>query len=602
MTELREIWKPLTVGTTEFKHRIMIAPHGQCYAENHRPSERTIAYFRERAIGGVALQTIESTSASRYLSGAQPGGATSGWRMSAWEKDHIPAFARLADTVHEHDCKLFMELSTGGVNDVGRAWTDKWHPVWGPSPVPSPIMNEIPMTMEQAKIDELVSDYGTSAKNMLDAGLDGVEIHAAHGYLPMQYLSPIFNKRTDQYGGSVFNRTRITQEIGESVRERVGAEMTVGMRLSVDEYVGDAGIVPDLAEEYLEIFAASGLFDYFSISCGSWYSIHYTIPPMGTVDDAFLLPYGKRAKEIVGDRGKVFLSGRVRDLETAERVVGEGAADMVAMIRAHIADPFLVKKALEGRSDEIIRCTGANECVAAPAKGRQVTCVMNPASGRERQWGHGTLEISPARKRVFVIGAGPAGMKVAAVAAKRGHDVAVLEKEMHLGGHLDILKRIPTKGDWQTVIDNLDPILVDTGTKVHFRVTATPELLAEEDPDVIVCATGSTWDCTGFSSGRPDRDKIPGVDQDNVMDIGTAAQMALENPDALGSRIVVLDDTGRYLPLGLAELLGNAGHAVEVVSRFNTIGDYLIGTQELPWLLPRLADAGVVAQGSRTTF
>ena len=418
MAELTEIWKPLSVGPTDFKHRIMIAPHGQCYAENHRPSDRTVAYFRERAMGGVALQTIESTSASRYLSGAQPGGATSGWRMSAWEKDHIPPFALLADTVHEYGCKLFLELSTGRVNDVGRAWIDKWHPVWGPSRVPSPIMNEIPMTMEQAKIDELVSDYGTSAKNMLDAGLDGVEIHAAHGYLPMQYLSPIFNKRTDQYGGSAHNRARLTLEIGEKVRERVGTAISVGMRLSVDEYMGDAGIVPDLAEEYLEIFAASGLFDYFSISCGSWYSIHYTIPPMGTVDEAFLLPYGQRAKKIVGDRGKVFLSGRIRDLDTAERVVREGAADMVAMVRAHIADPYIVRKAQEGRSEEIIRCTGANECVAAPAKGGQVSCVMNPASGRERQWGNGTMQITPARKRVVVVGAGPAGMKVAGVAAK----------------------------------------------------------------------------------------------------------------------------------------------------------------------------------------
>ncbi len=589
MAELTEIWKPLSVGPTDFKHRIMIAPHGQCYAENHRPSDRTVAYFRERAMGGVALQTIESTSASRYLSGAQPGGATSGWRMSAWEKDHIPSFALLADTVHEYGCKLFLELSTGGVNDVGRAWIDKWHPVWGPSRVPSPIMNEIPMTMEQAKIDELVSDYGTSAKNMLDAGLDGVEIHAAHGYLPMQYLSPIFNKRTDQYGGSAHNRARLTLEIGEKVRERVGTAISVGMRLSVDEYMGDAGIVPDLAEEYLEIFAASGLFDYFSISCGSWYSIHYTIPPMGTVDEAFLLPYGQRAKKIVGDRGKVFLSGRIRDLDTAERVVREGAADMVAMVRAHIADPYIVRKAQEGRSEEIIRCTGANECVAAPAKGRQVSCVMNPASGRERQWGNGTMQITPARKRVVVVGAGPAGMKVAGVAAKRGHQVVILEKERYLGGHLDLEKRIPRKGDWQTVINNLEPILVAGGVEINLGVEATTELLAEEEPDVIVCATGSTWDCTGFSSSRPERESIPGVEQDNVIDIGTAARMAVRDPAALGSSILILDETGRYLPLGLAELLGNAGYQVQVVSRFNTIGDYLIGTQELPWLLPRLA-------------
>ena len=588
MGDLELIWRPLRIGATTVRHRIMVAPHGQAYGENHQPSDRMVAYFAERARGGAALVGVEATSASRHLSGAQPGGATSGWRLTAWERRTIPAFARLAEAVHEHDCRIFVQLSTGGVNDVGRAWIDDWHPVRGPSRVPSPIMNETPVALEKADIDELTGDYGQSAANLQEAGIDGVEVHAAHGYLAMQFLSPAFNKRTDAYGGSAANRCRFTIEAAEAIRGRVGDKMTVGMRLSFDEFIGEAGVTPELAEECLDILAATGLFDYFSISCGSWYSLHRTVPPMGSAPEAFLVPYGKRAKRVVGDRARVFLAGRVLDLDTAERVLADGAADMVAMVRSHLADPFLVQKTLEGRPREIVRCAGTNECMAAPAKGRQVTCVVNPSAGRERVWGEGTLRPATEPKRITVVGGGPAGMRVAGVAAKRGHEVALIERASQLGGHLDLLRRLPTRGDWQKVIDDLAVVLELNGVEVRLEETATAEMVIAGSPDALVCATGATWDRTGFSAGRPDRETMPGADQDHVMDVATAAWAALGDPAVLGARVLILDDTGTYLPLGLAELLGNGGVEVEVLSRFPVIGDQVAGTQDLPWLLPRL--------------
>ena len=588
MADLELIWRPLRIGATTVRHRIMVAPHGQAYGENHQPSDRMVAYFAERARGGAALVGVEATSASRHLSGAQPGGATSGWRLTAWERRTIPAYARLAEAVHEHDCRIFVQLSTGGVNDVGRAWIDNWHPVRGPSRVPSPIMNETPVALSSTDIDELTYDYGQSAANLQEAGIDGVEIHAAHGYLGMQFISPAFNKRTDAYGGSVANRCRFSIEAAEAIRSRVGDGMAVGMRLSFDEFIGDAGVTPELAEECLDVLAATGLFDYFSISCGSWYSLHRTVPPMGSAPEAFLVPYGKRAKRVVGDRAKVFLAGRVLDLDTAQRVLADGAADMVAMVRAHLADPFLVQKTREGRVREIVRCAGTNECMAAPAKGRQVTCVVNPSAGRERVWGEGTLQPATEPKRITVVGAGPAGMRVAGLAAKRGHDVTLVESAPRLGGHLDLLRRLPTRGNWQKVIDDLVVVLELNGVEIRPGVTATAAELAAERPDVVICATGSTWDRTGFSAGRPDRETMPGAGQDHVMDVATAAWAALGDPAVLGARVLILDDTGSYLPLGLAELLGEGGVEVEVLSRFPVIGDQIAGTQDLPWLLPRL--------------
>ena len=390
MGDLELIWRPLRIGATTVRHRIMVAPHGQAYGENHQPSDRMVAYFAERARGGAALVGVEATSASRHLSGAQPGGATSGWRLTAWERRTIPAFARLADAVHEHDCRIFVQLSTGGVNDVGRAWIDDWHPVRGPSRVPSPIMNETPVALTSTDIDELTYDYGQSAANLQEAGIDGVEIHAAHGYLGMQFISPAFNKRSDAYGGSVANRCRFSIEAAEAIRGRVGDGMTVGMRLSFDEFIGEAGVTPELAEECLDILAGTGLFDYFSISCGSWYSLHRTVPPMGSAPEAFLAPYGKRAKAVVGDRAKVFLAGRVLDLDAAERVLADGAADMVAMVRSHLADPFLVQKTREGRQREIVRCAGTNECMALRRR-----VARSPAWSTRRPAGSASGERGP---------------------------------------------------------------------------------------------------------------------------------------------------------------------------------------------------------------
>ena len=605
MADLELIWRPLQIGATTVRHRIMVAPHGQAYGQDHQPSDRMIAYLAERARGGAALVGVEATSASRHLSGAQPGGATSGWRLTAWERRTIPAYARLAEAVHSHDCRIFVQLSTGGVNDVGRAWIDNWHPIRGPSRVPSPIMNETPVALAKADICELTGDYGQSAANLAEAGIDGVEIHAAHGYLGMQFISPAFNKRSDAYGGSVANRCRFSVEAAEAIRSRVGDTMAVGVRLSFDEFIGDAGVTPELAEECLDVLAATGLFDYFSISCGSWYSLHRTVPPMGSAPEAFLAPYGKRAKAVVGDRAKVFVAGRVLDLAAAERVIADGAADMVAMVRAHLADPFLITRTREGREREIVRCAGTNECMAAPAKGRQVTCVVNPSAGRERDWGEGTLQATTAPRRITVVGAGPAGMRVAGVAARRGHEVTLIERSTRLGGHLDLLRRLPTRENWQMVIDDLAVVLELNSVEVRLGETATAAALLSQRPgagrdgeapvplgdrpDVVVCATGATWDRTGFSAGRPDRETMPGAEGDHVLDVATATRAALEDPGSLGARVLILDDTGTYLPLGLAEVLGEGGVEVEVLSRFPVIGDQVAGTQDLPWLLPRLA-------------
>lgn len=590
LSALSHIWTPLTIGSTTVKHRIMMSAETLLYAEDHILSDRHIAYYRERAMGGAALLISEQQGAHRHSKGSFYMGCT------AWEKRVIPQYAKLADTVHEHGTKMFIQLGVWGVHDKGMMVVDEWHPLWAASRVPSVVHHEIPMVMNQEQIDDLVKGFGESAVNVKVAGLDGVEIHGAHSYEIGQFLSPAYNKRTDRYGGSVRKRCQLALEVGEEIRKQVGADFTVGLRLSFDEFMGEAGITQAQAEEQLHIFASTGLFDFFNISGGGYHTLHVAVPPMGSVPEGFMTPFGKRAKELVGDRARIFIVGRILDLHRAEQIIADGEADMVALARAHMADPFLVLKTRQGREKEIIRCVGANECVNRLFQNREVICVMNPTAGRERQWGHGTLKpvSKDVAKTIVVIGGGPAGMKTAAVAAKRGHRVVLYEKEQELGGHLNLLKQLPTRAEWHTAIDNLAREMEVAGVEVRLGRTVTKELLEQEKPDAVVCATGSTYDSGGLSPYRPDRDRIPGSDQGHVIDVGTATKRALTDPTALGQRVVIVDETGGYLPVGLAEMLATQGGAeVEVITPHLFVGENILGTFDMPHLFPRLVAAGV---------
>jgi 2,4-dienoyl-CoA reductase-like NADH-dependent reductase (Old Yellow Enzyme family) len=582
-----DLWSPLTIGTTTVKNRVLVTPHSPLYGEDHVHSDRHIAYYRERARGGVALIGTEQHYATRHGYGGYSRAA-----LGSYDKRSIPRFAKLADTVHEYGCKMFVELAAAGVHDTGAQFIDDWHPVWGASRVPSIVNNEIPAVMDQNVIDEMIADFAQSAANVQIAGLDGVELHGTHGYLFQQFMSPVYNKRTDRYGGSPAKRCQLVLETAEAIRARVG-DFTLGIRMSMDEQAGPLGVTQEQAEEQLDLLASSGLLDFFDISTGGYHSLHRAVPPMGSTEEGFLVSHAKRAKEIVGERARVFVVGRVRDLELAQTILQEGAADMVGMTRAHIADPWHVTKAREGRADEIVRCVGANECMSRVATDRGLICIMNPITGRERQWGQGTLGRADSPRRVVVAGGGPAGMKAAGVAASRGHDVVLFEADEELGGHLRLLSALPTREEWQGGIDNLRRPLERWDVDVRLGATASLEELDTLSPDAVVCATGSSWDSSGFSPLRLERDTMPGVEQDNVLDVAAATERALESPRALGDKVLIVDETGDYLPLGLADLLSAAGVSVEVVSRHMLIGSELATTFDMTYLFPRLVEAGV---------
>ena len=583
------LWTPLTIGPTTVRHRVMVTAHALHYAEDNLLSDRHVAYYEERARGGAALQIAVGHAAHRLTRG------TFTITSVAWDKRAIPRFELLADAVHRHDGKVFVQLFANGAQDNGQDRIDDFHELWAPSRVPSPLGGEIPFAMEQAHIDDIVHGFADSARNLELGGIDGAEIHAAHtSSLVGHFLSPVYNRRSDAYGGTARKRCRLALEIAQATRETVGPGFALGIRVTFDEFLGRAGVTAEDTEEQLDELVASGLFDFVNISGGGYATMHMAVAPM-PVEDGHLVPFGKRAKAVIGDRAKVFIVGRIRDLELAERVIADGAADMVAMTRAHIADPHLVRKALEGRSEERIRCIGANVCLSRIARTREVVCVMNPVTGRERKWGHGTLGRVEAagRLRVVVVGGGPAGMKVAAVAGARGHDVLLLERDDGLGGNLRSLARLPTRTGWADAIDNLERALRVSRVEVRLGVEATPELLAAEGAAAVVCATGSHYDRTGFTPLRPDRDAIPGAEAAHVLPVDEAVRRVLADPRSLGAHVVIVDENGTYLPLGLAEVLATAGVTVEVVTRHAIVGEELYFNAEAPHLFPRLATLGV---------
>ncbi|MFP6780516.1 MAG: NAD(P)-binding protein [Gammaproteobacteria bacterium] len=579
------ILQPLDIGATQVRHRIMVTGHTQLYGRDETLSERHIAYYRERAKGGAALLVLEQQA-------AHPAGRNYAAGCSAWDEKVIPWYEQLADAVHDHGCKQFVQLFCAGAQGNGTQYFDDWRPLWAASRIPSAISEEMPVAMSAADISELTAYFVRSALNVKRAGLDGVEVHAAHSQLLGEFLSPAFNKRRDKYGGSIENRCRIVVEIGNAIRDAVGTDISLGLRLSFDEFLGPAGITAEQSEQQIEIFSASGLFDFFDISGGGYHALHVAVAPMGTVGEGFLADSARRAKKIAGDRAKIFIVGRVLDLDKAEAIVAAGDADMVALTRAHMADPYIVSKSLDNREAEVTRCIGANVCIARLVQDREVTCFQNPAMGREQRWGGERVHAdADTIRNISVVGAGPAGLRFALTAARRGHRVQIFEAADKPGGRLLELAGLPTRGAWHDAIENLTGPLGSIGIEVQCQ-----RLIGAFDvsDDVVVCATGSTWDCSGYSPYRPDRDSIPGAAGRHVIDLGTAIRRAVADPKALGSRVLIVDETGEYHPLGLAELLCNADVQVEIMTPRPFLGSETQRSLDMPHIMPRLKAAGAI--------
>ena len=584
---LSRVWQPLQIGPMRLKNRLIVPPRVLNWGEDGVLSQRHLDHYRRLVEGGASMIVTEQHAAYPIAKGSfhHP--------CSAWEMHAVPQFQKMADIVHEHGAMGGVELFGPGVHDKGMMLLDEWHPLWGVSDIPSIVHNEVPTVMGAGEIRQIVDGFVRSARNVRDGGLDAVELHAAHGYLLCQFLSSIYNKRTDEYGGSLENRARIIVEIAQGIRAEVGNDLALGIRLSYDEFVDGVGITPDEADDHVRLLVATGLFDYFSISAGSYHTLHRGTAPMQE-DDGHLVPFARRAKEIVGDRAAVVTVGKIKDLHLAEEVIASGAADVVAMGRAQLADPQIIRKTREGREHEIIRCTSVNECIGRLFDETEVICMMNPVTGREARWGT-TDRVGPEdAKKVLVVGGGPSGLKLASVAATRGHQVTLLEERDTLGGHLNLLSSLPQQPGWAVAADDLVRMAQNAGVDIRLGTRADADLVRSFDADHVYLAVGSYYDTRGVSPWAPQLDEVPGIEAPHVVPVDEAVRRVLaDGGSALGSHVVIVDESGQYLPLGLAELVAEAGHAVTIVTPQMYVGAELERHLGLPWKMPRLLDLGV---------
>ena len=582
MTKHSALWQPIELGPVSVKNRIVVTAHALMYGDkDNLMTQQSVDYYEERAKGGAGLILTEAQAVHSTSRGL-------GYRThQGWKTEVIPVYERLAKAVHRHGAKIFVDLSHFGVEDYNGMFLENWRALWSPSGLPSTTYGEIGKAMSHSDIEQLIAGFGRSARNAKIAGIDGAEVHAAHGYLLCSFLSPLTNRRTDEYGGSTENRCRIVRECAEAVRRECGPDFAVGVRLSLTEYT-PGGIDENEGVEIARTLADSGLFDYFSISAGNASTFDRVVSPM-SMPGPQLVELAALAKAVVGDLPVVTANG-ITELSVADEIVTSGKADLVAMTRAHIADPHLVQKALTGREDEIRHCVRANQgCIGRMSKGWELTCTQNPAAGREKRLGSGTLAMATDPRRVLVIGGGPAGMRAAEVAASRGHDVVLLEQSGALGGQLRSAARLTTRGRWSVMVHDMEKMLDKYKVDIRLNTAADIHTVNALEPDHVILATGSTWRVDGFSATIAARPSIPGLENIRVLD----PIQAIDDPDACGDNVVIVDDTGEYTALGLAELLATAGKNVEVVSSKLFLGDNTLFNLDVGHLYPRLYALGV---------
>ncbi|HKQ60867.1 MAG TPA: FAD-dependent oxidoreductase, partial [Candidatus Polarisedimenticolaceae bacterium] len=528
-------------------------------------------YHAAKARGGCAL-TIFGGSSSVH-----PSSPAAAWKQIANHDDSvIPAYRALADAVHAHDCLVFTQLTHMGRR--AQADGEEANVLVAPSQIPERVHREVPHEVEPEQIAELVRAFGQAARRCREGGLDGIELSMAHNHLIDQFWSPLFNQRLDDYGGSLDNRLRFGFEVLREIRRTVGRDFVVGARISGDEFTRGGLAAGDMAEIARRL-AASGLLDFLSIIGGGAHTYELqaaAVPNMSYATGVFV-PLAAAIKQAAPGI-PILHASRIVDPAHADRLVAAGQIDVVGMTRALIADPDLPRKALESRFDDIRTCVGANEgCIDRIYQGKPVTCVQNPATGREAELAEVRAAAQP--KKVVVVGGGVAGLEAARMAAVRGHRVVLFEKASELGGQVLLAARAPERSEYAGIVRFLAAQVRKLAVDVRLAVEATPSAVLAERPAAVVVATGS----------HPFVPPVPGSDGKHVV----TDRDVLAGEAKVGTSVVVVDDVHTQEALSTAELLLSQGKRVEVISPLFYVGQD-VGVTSIAPLYRRLFTAGVV--------
>ena len=531
--QLNHLFTPLKIGAFTVKNRIVSTGHLSNFAVQGVPSERHFDYWVTKARGGVGLIVTEDQA-------VHPSGGSESFVIQAYRDECVEPFRRITSAVHEHGAKMVAQLFHPGSNFFPSR--EEGLPLWSVGPISANFHVESTHEIDREEIREVIDSFASCAVRMKEAGLDGVELMGAHGFLMEQFFSPRTNRRSDEYGGSEENRLRFARELLAAVRQAVGPDFTVGMRISGDQFQR-GGLTLDDMKRICGVLSDTGNVDYLSVSIGIGGSV---IPPMYVASAAFVyLAAGIKEEVDI----PVFCAGRVVDPIKAEDILAKNQADMVAMTRACICDPELPNKAQEGRLDEIRYCIGCNEgCWGRSQQKLPISCALNPSVSREEEM---KITPAPAKKKVMVIGGGLAGMEAARVAALRGHSVALYEKGTELGGQLQIAARAPGRQDMAEPVRYYSRQFELLDVRVHLGMEVTPEMVEREAADAVIVATG----------GVAARGSFPGSDNSNVV----LARDVLSGKAEVGKKVVVHSMDRSTEGFTTADFLLESGHEVELL-------------------------------------
>jgi 2,4-dienoyl-CoA reductase-like NADH-dependent reductase (Old Yellow Enzyme family)/thioredoxin reductase len=537
---------PIQIGNQTIKNRIFRPAHGSILGKGAM-NDTLIAYHEARARGGAGLSIIEVGSVH----------PTSPLSIDLCKPELEPGYRKLGEMGRKYDMRIYQQLWHAGHHGMPR----DGGPPWGVSPTPSVEVGIVPIEMTKSMIAEIIEAYATAARRMEAWGIDGVDVHCAHGYLPGQFLSANTNQRTDEYGGATIEeRARFVIDLMEAVRGAVSRDFVVGVRLAPDLTVG--GVDEDQNLAIARLLQQRDLIDYVNVSVGNYNSytkmvggmhepVGYELPTSVPITRGVDLP--------------TMVVGRFRTLEECDQVIRAGDADMVGLVRAMIADPDFVTKSLAGKADQVRPCIGCNQaCVAqVSTEHGHMECAVNPGTGHELYRGDAVLTPASERTHVLVIGGGPAGMEAARVAALRGHKVTLAEASSQLGGTLRAAAKAPTRHGMIDIATWLEAEIFRLGVEVQLSTYMDEDDATEMGASTVIVATGSFPRMDGIQHSHPGQ-PIRHFERANVI---SSFDLFMQPPADLGRSAVVIDDVGHYEGIAAAEHLIERGLAVTYVTR-----------------------------------
>ena len=540
-TETDPLFQPLKIKHLTLKNRVMSTSHASGADDNGMPAERYQRYHEEKAKGGLALTMFGGSS------NVAPDSPSVFDQLRVDDDKVIPHLLKFSERIHAHGTALMCQITHLGRRGDGTV--EHWLPTIAPSSVRETLHRSIPREMDEEDIKRVIKSFGQAARRCYEGGIDGLETHAG-GHLIGQFFSPDTNLRTDKYGGSVENRVRFALMVHDEIRANVGDDFLVGMRMSIEEDRG--GLPAEDAMEIARILEREGAIDFLNCTFGRMDTelalAEKNMPGM-TVPLAPFLDNVKRMKQAVSV--PIFHAARITDVATARYAIRDGILDMVAMTRAHIADPQIVNKIRRGEEDRIRPCFGASHCMH-----KKPSCIHNPASGRETKLPHVIERSGTPGKTVVIVGGGPAGMEAGRVAAERGHTVTLFEAAPKLGGQVLLAARCSWRKDMISIVDWRVNELEHLGIDVRLNVYATGDDVMALRPDVVIVATG----------GLPN----PGDFEGQELCQSTWEMLSGEIQPA--DDILVYDGTGRHEALSCADQLAVGGATVTLATIDDRVG------------------------------